>query len=78
MLSESVWLTRLLARETVAMGLSVVWEVFVNENSKDFASRLLERQLKKQGCRLITSFSSARRYIENGLRRSPEGEPTRG
>ena len=34
-------------------------KVFVNKNSKDFATPLIEGRLEKHECRLITSFQSA-------------------
>jgi predicted nucleic acid-binding protein len=63
--------------DTALKGLEAGPKVFVNKNSKDFARPLVERQLEKHECRLITSFSSARQYIENGLRKSSEDVPTR-
>lgn len=42
-------------------------KVFVNRDSKDFATRLIEARLEEHGCRLITSFSNARQFIENEL-----------
>jgi predicted nucleic acid-binding protein len=44
-------------------------KVFVNKNSKDFATPLIEGQLEKHGCRLITSFPNACEYVENQLRK---------
>lgn len=43
-------------------------KVFVNKNSRDFRKPLVENQLEKRGCRLITSFSSACQFIQNELR----------
>lgn len=53
--------------DTALEGLGVGSKVFVNKDSKDFATPLIERQLDKHGCRLITSFSNACHYIENEL-----------
>jgi predicted nucleic acid-binding protein len=54
--------------DTVLNGLGTSTKVFVNKNSKDFATPLIEGRLEKHGCRLITSFSNACKYIENELR----------
>lgn len=67
--------------DTALKGLGAGPKVFVNKNSKDFATPLIEGQLEKHECRLITSFSSAYQYIEDELRRSPktnQPQPTRG
>lgn len=45
-------------------------KVFVNKNSKDFATPLIEGRLEKHECRLITSFQSARQYIENEVNKT--------
>jgi predicted nucleic acid-binding protein len=63
--------------DTALEGLEAGPKVFVNKNSKDFARPLVERQLEKHGCRLITSFSGACQFIENGLTKPVAGEPTR-
>lgn len=42
-------------------------KVFANKNSKDFATPLVEDYLETRQCRLITTFSDARNYIEAGL-----------
>jgi predicted nucleic acid-binding protein len=54
--------------DTVLNGLGTSTKVFVNKNSKDFATPLIEGRLEKHGCRLITSFSNACEYIQNELR----------
>ncbi len=52
-------------------------EVFVNKNSKDFATPLIEGRLEHWGCRLLTSFAAARGYIESELsKRGPSGTRT--
>jgi predicted nucleic acid-binding protein len=55
--------------DTALQTLGTDPKVFVNKNSKDFATPLIEGQLEKHGCRLITSFPDARQYIENELDR---------
>lgn len=50
-------------------------KVFVNKNSKDFATPLIEGQLEKHECRLITSFPNACEYIENELSRRNTRRP---
>jgi predicted nucleic acid-binding protein len=42
-------------------------KVFMNKNSKDFATPLIEGELEKYDCRLITSFAGACQYILNEL-----------
>ena len=42
-------------------------KVFANKNSKDFATPLVEDHLETHQCRLITTFSDARNYIEAEL-----------
>lgn len=42
-------------------------KVFVNKNSKDFATPLIEGLLEGHGCRLFTSFSAATGYVESKL-----------
>jgi predicted nucleic acid-binding protein len=49
-------------------GLAEGPKVFVNKNFKDFATPLVEKNLERHGCRLISSFSHACQYIESGLR----------
>lgn len=51
-------------------GLGAGSKVFVNKNSKDFATPLIEGQLEKHECRLITSFQSACQYIENEVNKT--------
>jgi predicted nucleic acid-binding protein len=53
--------------DTALRGFGAGPKVFVNKNSKDFATPLIEGQLGQRECRLITSFPSARQYIENEL-----------
>lgn len=53
--------------DTTLQELGTGPKVFVNKNSKDFASPLIEDQLEKYECRLITSLPNARQYIENAL-----------
>jgi hypothetical protein len=53
--------------DTALNGLGTGPKVFVNKNSKDFATPLIEGQLEKHECRLITSFPDACQYIENQL-----------
>jgi len=65
--------------DTALSGLEAGPKVFVNRNSKDFATPLIEGQLAKHECRLITSFSSACQYIESELSKlatqnKPSGE----
>jgi predicted nucleic acid-binding protein len=55
--------------DTALQTLGADPKVFVNKNSKDFATPVIEGQLEKHGCRLITSFANARQYIENELNR---------
>lgn len=57
--------------ETALKDLGPAPKVFVNKNSKDFATPLIENQLQTYNCRVITSFLNARQYIENKL--SKEG-----
>lgn len=59
--------------DTALEGLGASPKVFVNKNSKDFARPLVENQLEKRGCRLVTSFSSACQFIDNVLKKSREG-----
>lgn len=42
-------------------------KAFVTKNSKDFATPSIEETRSRFNCRLITSFSGAREYIENEL-----------
>jgi hypothetical protein len=64
--------------DTALSGLGAGPKVFVNKNSKDFATPLIEVQLEKHECRLITSFSSACQYIENELsKQTTQNKPTR-
>jgi predicted nucleic acid-binding protein len=59
--------------DTALEGLGAGPKVFVNKNSKDFARPLVESQLEKRGCRLVTSFSSACQFIDSVLKKSREG-----
>jgi hypothetical protein len=53
--------------ETALKDLGAAPKVFVNKNSKDFATPPIENELQKYNCRLITSFSDGRQYIESAL-----------
>lgn len=55
--------------DTALRGLGTGPKVFVNKNSKDFATPLIEERLDMHGCRLITSFPNACEFIESELRK---------
>jgi predicted nucleic acid-binding protein len=55
--------------DTALQTLGASPKVFVNKNFRDFATRPIQGQLEKHGCRLITSFPAACQYIENELDR---------
>jgi hypothetical protein len=42
-------------------------KVFINKNSKDFATPQIEEHLRRYNCRLFTNFADARQFIEHTL-----------